>query len=179
MIRKSVILALSLLLAFLPAACTSQPQEFKSEAGRFKVTAPAALQETTQAVEAQSGKLDLRLFYTQQDDIGYFVSYCDYPPEVVQKADPEKMLDGARDGAVSNAKGKLLQETKITLAGHPGREMLIEAISEMGSASIIKERLFMVKNRLYQVVVVAPRSKVGDKEVDAFLQSFKLLAEAG
>ena len=76
---------------------------------------------------------------------------------------------------MGNAHGKLTSETNITLAGHPGREVVIEATGEDRPPVTIKDRLFMVKNRLYQVTVVAPRARAGDKAVDDFLQSFKLL----
>ncbi len=177
--RKFVILSISLLLACCLPACTAAPkfQEFKSEAGRFAVMAPLTLQEEAQELETQAGKIHLHVFSGQRDDIGYFVSYCDYPPEIVQRGDPEKMLDGSRDGAVSNANGKLLSETKITLEGHPGRELVMEARDESGRGGTIKGRLFMVKNRLYQVMVVAPRGQAGGQATDTFLQSFKLLGQ--
>lgn len=177
--RKPVLLLILLLLAAWLPGCAPKPQEFKSEAGSFAVTAPKTLQESTHDLELQSGKTTLYLFSTQEDNIGYFVSYCDYPPETMQHGDLEKMLDGSRDGALSNAKGTLLSETRITLEGNPGRELLMETVDESGRPAAIKGRLFMVKNRLYQVMVVAPRSQTGDKEVDQFLQSFKLLGKPG
>ena len=177
--RKSVILLISLLLAVWLPGCTPKPQEFKSAAGRFAVTAPKTLQESSQDLELQSGKIILYLFSTQQDNIGYFVSYCDYPPETMAHGDLEKMLDGSRDGALSNVKGELVSETKITLEGNPGRELVMETADESGRRATIKGRLFMVKNRLYQVMVVAPRSQAADKEVDQFIQSFKLLGKPG
>ena len=175
--RKPVLLLILLLLTVWLPGCAPKPREFKSEAGGFAVTAPKTLQESTQDLELQSGKITLYLFSTQQDNIGYFVSYCDYPPETMAHGDPEKMLDGSRDGALSNAKGKLLSETKITLEGNPGRELVMEAADESGRRAVIKGRLFMVKNRLYQVMVVAPRGQAGDKIIDDFLQSFKLLGQ--
>jgi hypothetical protein len=175
--RKISIFLLSLMLAGCLASCSAPPtiKEFKSEAGRFSVMTPAPLQEAVQPVETQGGKIDLHLFSAQQDDIAYFVAYCDYAPELARPDNAEKMLDGARDGAVGNSHGKLTSETNISLAGHPGREVVITAASEDRPPVTIKGRLFMVQNRLYQITVVAPRSQAGDKAVDDFLQSFKLL----
>lgn len=177
--RKSIILLTTLMLACCLASCSAPPtiKEFKSEAGRFSVMTPAPLQETAQPVETQGGKIDLHLFTGQQDDIAYVVGYCDYSPELAKPDNAEKMLDGARDGAVGNTHGKLTSETTITLAGHPGREIVIEAAGEDRPPMTIKGHLFMVKNRLYQVTVVAPRSRAGDKAIDDFLQSFKLLGQ--
>jgi hypothetical protein len=175
--KKLALFSFALTLALCLASCGGTPklQEFKSEAGRFSVMVPEALQETSQALETQAGKIDLHLFSIQQDRTGYFVSYCDYPQELIQQSSPERMLDGARDGAVGNVEGKLVLESKITLAGHPGREVVIDGRPKYGQKVTIKGRMFMVKNRLYQVTVVAPQGQAGGKVTDAFLQSFKLL----
>lgn len=178
-VRKTSIFLITLLLACCLASCSAPPtiQEFKSETGGFSVMTPAPLQEAVQPVETQSSKIDLHLFSAQQDDIAYFVAYCDYAPDLARPDNAEKMLDGARDGAVGNTHGKLISETAITLAGHPGREVVIEARGEDRPPVTIKGRLFMVQNRLYQITVVAPRSRAGDKAMDDFLQSFKLLGQ--
>jgi hypothetical protein len=173
--RRLVLLIIPLLLAVGLAACSPQPQEFKSESGRFSVMTPVPLKETTQELESESGKIKLYLFTGQDGNIGYFISYCDYPPEVAKPERAEAMLDGARNGAVSNARGKLAGETRVSLGDNPGREVVIEAVGPQEWAIVIKGRLFMVKNRLYQIMVVSPRGRAGAAEYDAFLQSFKLL----
>jgi hypothetical protein len=175
--RKSIIFLTTLMLACGLAGCSGPPtlKEFKSEAGGFSVMAPAPLQEASQEVKTPGGKVELHLFSTQQDDTGFYVGFCDYDPQLATPDKAEKMLDGARDGAVSSAKGKLVSEAKIDLSGHPGRELVIEASPGGGPPTIIKGRLFMVKNRLYQVTVVTPRGKARDKIVDDYLRSFKLL----
>lgn len=175
--RKIATLLIALLLTVCLPACSSKPRECKSASGGFAVMTLAQLTETTQPLETQAGKVDLHLFSGQDGNTGYFVSYCDYPPDFAPPEKAEQMLDGARDGAVHNAKGKLIQETKITLMGHPGREVVIAARGEDGRAATIKGRLYMVKNRLYQVVAVAPSYQSNVEELDHFLQSFKLLGQ--
>jgi hypothetical protein len=173
--KKAIALALSLLLAAGLAACSAAPQEFKSALGRFSVMTPAELKETTQTVETPGGNLKLHIFVGQEGRTGYFVSYNDHPPELVKRASPENMLDGARDGAVGNIQGNLASESKITLEGYPGREIVIDGTAEDGRGLTIRGRLFLVKNRLYQVMAVTPRGQANTKEIDDFLQSFKLL----
>jgi hypothetical protein len=178
--RKSAALSIFLILVFCLASCSAPPtpKEFKSEAGGFTVMTPVEMQESTQDVETQSGKLTLYLFMGQLDATGYYITYSDYPPEIVHPDRLENMLDGSRDGAVANFNGKLVSETRITLAGHPGRELVITGRPPSGGpGSTLKGRMFMVKNRLYQVMVMAPKGQAGAKEADAFLQSFKLLGQ--
>jgi hypothetical protein len=176
--RKPVLFIITLMLAGCLASCSGSPtpKEFKSATGRFAVMTPAPLQEEAKALETEAGKIDLHLFAGQLDDIAYVIAYSDYPPEAAPPGYAEKMLDGARNGAVGNTNGgKLVSETNISLTGYPGRELVIAAQAEDRPPMTIKGRIFMVKNRLYQVTVVAPRGKAGDKVIDDFLQSFKLL----
>jgi hypothetical protein len=173
--RRLFLLIIPLLLATCLSACGTKPQEFKSGPGKFSVMTTIPLKETTQDLESEGGKIKLYLFAGQEGNIGYFVSYCDYPPEVAKPDKAEQMLDGARNGAVSNARGKLVSETKVSLGDNPGRELVIDAVSPHELAVTIKGRLFMVKNRLYQIMVVSPRGEAGAAGNDAFLKSFKLL----
>ena len=175
--KKPVLVLISLLLAVWLPGCTPKPQEFKSEAGRFAVMTPVTFEESTNNLETEAGKIDLHLFANQLDDIAYVVAYSDYPPENAIPDYAEKMLDGARNGAVGNTRGRLVSETKISLADYPGRELVIETRGEDRPPAVVKGRMFMVKNRLYQITVVAPRGKAGDKIIDDFLQSFKLLGQ--
>ena len=178
-VRKPVIVLMALLLAICVMACTPapKPQEFKSEAGRFSVMAPVVLKETTQTQETAAGKVVCHLYLGNLGGLGYGVAYSDYPEEGVRKSDPEKILDGGRNGAVSNVNGKLVIETKIALEGNPGRELVIDAKDASQGDLTIKARLFLVGNRLYVVMAAAKKGQVGFKEMDQFLQSFKLLGK--
>ncbi len=176
--RKSLIIFISLLLAFCLSACNRapQPRELKSEAGRFSVMTPTPLEEMVQSLETQGDKIDLHIFSGQLGDTGYFVSYWDYPPGLIQPDKLEKMLDASRDGSVAKVSGRLIREGKLTLMGNPGREMVIETGSQTGpEARRLQGRLFIVGDRMYQIMVVAPRDEKSRPETEAFLQSLKLL----
>lgn len=177
--RKSVILSLFLMLALWPATCGAapEPQEFKSEAGRFAVTAPVALKETTQPKETRAGKVEHHRFRGMQGETVYSVNYVDYHPKAAQQSDPEKVLDYNRDAMVGSVNGKLVFETKLTLEGNPGRELLIDIKGRSGAEGTAKIRLFMVKNRFYQVMVVARKGAISAQAMDDFLKSFRLLGQ--
>ncbi len=177
--REPAIILVALLLAGGDAACSPPPKarEFRSEAGRFSVMTPAALEEHTRNVETQIGTIVSRMFVGNSGGIGYMVGYSDYPDEVIQTSDPEEMLDGSRNGAVNNVNGKLVMETRISLAGHPGREFVAEAKGKNQEDLTIKTRLFLVKNRLYMVLTAAKKEKAASSEMNQFLQSFKLIGQ--
>ena len=176
--RKSLIIFISLLLAFCLSACNRapRPRELKSEAGRFSVMTPAPLEEMVQSLETQGDKIDLHIFSGQLGDTGYFVSYWDYPPGLIQPDKLERMLDASRDGSVAKVSGRLIREGKLTLMGNPGREMVIETGSQTGpEARRLQGRLFIAGDRMYQIMVVAPKDEKSRPETEAFLQSLKLL----
>ncbi len=176
--RKSLILLIPLLLAFCLSACSQapQPRELKSAAGRFMVMAPTPLEEMVRPIESQGDRIELHLFSGQLGDTGYFVSYCDYPQGLIQPDKIEKMLEASRDGSVANVGGRLIREGKITLMGNPGLEEVIETGGQAGPETRwLKGRLYIVGNRLYQIMVVTPKDQKSRPEAEAFLQSFKLL----
>ena len=176
--RKSVIILISLLLAFCLSACNRapQPRELKSEAGRFSVMTPTPLEEMVQSLETQGDKIELHIFSGQRGDTGYFVSYWDYPPGLVHPDRLEEMLDASRDGSVAKVSGRLIREGKLTLMGNPGRELVIETGGQTGpEMRRLQGRLFIVGNRMYQIMVVTPKDQKSRPEPEAFLQSLKLL----
>jgi hypothetical protein len=176
--RYSRRLLISLILGLGLVACSPapKPQEFTSEAGRFTVVSPVHLQESIQPVESQAtGKIDLHIFLGNQGDLAYAVAYADYPPDIVRKGNPEKILDGASLGMVSHINGKLVRETKIEIEGYPGRELLIEVTIQAGVPGTVKGRVFLVGNRIYQMMWIAPKGQASLKALDDFLQSFRLL----
>jgi hypothetical protein len=83
----------------------------------------------------------------------------------------QKRLDAFRDGFVKSFKGKVLKEKKIELDGHPGRDLRIQPST---AAQLIRARVFVVKERRYQIYAKGPSETVSSQDVDEFLDSFKL-----
>jgi hypothetical protein len=103
----------------------------------------------------------------------YIIAYTDYPADKVKAMDANKSLDGARDGSLKKTGGKLIQEKKITIgkAKYPGRELLIRI---QDGKLYVRQRLYMVKLRQYQAVMVGPENLVRGKAAEKFFQSFQL-----
>jgi hypothetical protein len=178
--RHGIKLMIFIILGLGLVACspTPKPQEFKSEPGRFSVVSPVPLKETIKPVETQgAGKIDLHIFMGQQSDIGYVASYADYPQRIVEKGTPEKILDGACKGMVSNVNGKLVLESKTEVDGYPGRELVIEVMIQKGVEGTVKARVFLVGNRIYQMMWIAPKGKASHVASDDFLKSFRLIGK--
>jgi hypothetical protein len=162
----------------LISACSSNTkQELKSDSGKFSITAPGELKEELQSVDTDVGKIDIHMYTLEKSGRAYVVGYSDYPQEMINQTDPQKLLDGGRDGAMKNVSGKLIKEKKITLKENPGRELVLDGTSASGQEATIMARLFLVGNRLYQVMVVTPKGADSSSETSDFLGSFKLLEE--
>lgn len=171
------LLILALVAALVATGCQQAGwTTFSSREGGFSVLLPSPPTEQRQTVNTVAGPIEAYFFVVdrqKQDRFVYTVAYSDYPDAVVEKRDPGAILDGARDGAVKNVRGRLLSELSLSLGGHPGREINIA----VEGTHTIRARLYLVNNRLYQVSVLAPSEKLGSKNVGQFLDSFTLLTQ--
>jgi hypothetical protein len=116
------------------------------------------------------------MFVAEQGQQAWLVGYSDYPEATVQASDAAPMLAGARDGGVGNVNGQLVSDAEVTLNGYPGREFSA-SVTQAGQEMMLRERVYLVGNRLYQVLVLVPKGQENSTEVEDFLQSFQLTAE--
>jgi len=94
----------------------------------------------------------------------------DYPPEMFENADIEKMLDGARDDAVRNVGGILKNEKAFDFYGNAGRELEIKVQKK----ATLKVRIILIGNRLYQMMAVSESKRALKKMTPEFFDSFKV-----
>lgn len=170
--------ALSALLALLilqlsPAAPVSV-KEFTSKEGGFSVMTPVVMEEASQEIDTAIGKIKIVMYGGELEGAAFQVGYNDYPEGFVTDDNSADLLDGAREGMVSNIGGTLVSEKKLTLKGFPGREIVATVMIEEMEATV-KARVFIAGSRLYQIIVVAPQDGADAQRIDAFLQSLKLL----
>ena len=159
--------------------------EFRTDASLFSITAPLPLKEKKVAVSTALGKVDMFAFSAKQGNVDYAVAYSDslppyvyylrYLPHFSSFYDPEKVLDKYGGSIATKFRGTIVSETKIKLDNNPGREIVIETAEKLEHPTAIKARAFLVKNRLYQIIVVAPHEELSTPAVDDFFVSFKLL----
>jgi hypothetical protein len=88
-------------------------------------------------------------------------------------ADPETLLEGGREGAAENLNGVVVSDKPITLGGYPGTEFVVEAPGDL----IYTARVYVVNDRLYQILFLAPKDQIDQFDVQAFFDSFTLLEQ--
>jgi hypothetical protein len=105
----------------------------------------------------------------------YFVSYADYPPDVVGPS-PQAFLQGDENVSVN---GKtLLTDAAINLDGAPGRAFTFTCSYADGSIRSCNVHAFLAGTRLYTLTVLSPPIPLkGDtaSQADQFMNSFRIL----
>ena len=156
----------------LSASAKIKMQSFNSPEGKFSIMGPPQFQKNSQSIPTKVGNIEL-VTYTSSDSksgTAFIVGYSDYPAELVKLSNPQKLLESAKNGQVSKTKGKLVSEKQISIQGYPGIE--VQIASEMGVT--LYGRLYMIENRLYQILSAVPSSQKLDNEIAQYLESFQL-----
>lgn len=153
---------------------TKKFPELKSTVGRFAVTAPAPLKLETSPIATELGKLTLNQFVGGKGDTAYIVAYTDYPLRHVQNTPSDTLLENAVSGVVQELRGTITSEMNLAIDGNPGKEFSMNLTSN-GQALTYRQRVFLVNNRLYQLVAVTPRRNANNSEINSFMKSFRLL----
>lgn len=136
-----------------PPATSDAWLAFASERWDFTAEFPAAPASEVISLPTAAGALEMHMFASELGGWAYMISVLDGPEG--KPVAPGKVLDGARDGAVANIRGKLLAEKQLTHAGLPARRIEIVATPPEGEQRLVG-LLVLHERRLYQALVVAP-----------------------
>ena len=144
-------------------------REVSSKDGSFSVLLPHNDQGpeylgTEMHLGPQATKITGHRVAGYEGDVVYRIDYFDLPP-----AEYKAYLEDACEQTVTKSEGRLTCKT-LSLNGYPGMESKTTSNGEFGFL-----RYYFVKQRLY--VVAVTRLKAGDvpKNLDEFLDSFKLI----
>jgi hypothetical protein len=140
--------------------------EFTSKEGRFSASFPGKPKEST---KKGKGKITTTWEVTRdRDNIGYTI-ICTEDLDHDPKTDPKAILK-----AVANNLSKSTKKKKdITLNGFDGIEFKLE-VDQDGVKLTMTLRVYVVKDRLYQVMVTSAPGAKEKVQVAKFLDSFKL-----
>lgn len=166
---------LLLALALLLSACQKYEwQDYSPEDGKYSIQMPGKPVNKSSSQQTPAGKVTTHIAIYSDQNSAFAVSYTEYPAVLMIQMPNEKVLDGARDGRLAMGGHKLLKETHIQLMDtYPGRELQI-AVAEDGGKNAIRTRIFMVNNRLYQIVAIQPKDKLFSPDAVRFMDSFTI-----
>ncbi|MDQ3685928.1 MAG: hypothetical protein M3430_10055 [Acidobacteriota bacterium] len=172
-------------LRLAPALVTYDPKAWReiiSQPGGFSILFPGLPCEQAGTVSSNLGPLEIHLYtmVLQQGDgfASCAVSYNDMPVVANGSDQIKRALDGGRNGLIANNNGKLVSESEISLGQYTGRSIKIEMPDH-----IFRGKMYVVRNRIYQVVVRLPKDADTSKTTrdnlsaiaDRFLNSLKVV----
>jgi hypothetical protein len=145
----------------------------------FRVEMPSGPRDSeVPALNESGGTEPVKMLHSSPgDDSTYAVTWADNPPVArANDNDPDRTLDHARDGMLANTETSLVSETRITVAGFPGREIL----AHNSAGGMLNARLIYVPaagngagGRLYTLMALFPTAGArSEQDVSRFFNSF-------
>jgi hypothetical protein len=171
------VLLLVLVVGALLAGCGGGEAawaEFKSEEGGFSILMPGKPTEETQTQATELGNIDVYSYTYEEEDVAYMVGYNLLPAAMLEASSSGPMLDGACDGQVSGVSGTEVSRQEIALGAYPGRDLEIR-VENADGITTLHTRIYLVENKLYQILVVGREGQSTSPDTIKYLDSFKLL----
>ncbi len=145
--------------------------KYNSPKGRYSVLVPGEPRLSTQQMLTSNGKKVTQYRATASEaNFAVFVGHYDYASAMTYS------LKQARGGIVASL-GTLLNETEISLEGHPGLEMHISAKRPGGTEFLVRVRIYDVDRRVYVLQFIIPRSEDNDisaQKATMYFDSFRI-----
>ncbi len=167
---KTPVVGVVLLVALAAAGCGGDTLEWKevtSPDGGFKVLMPPGAAKLSAEEEPPIGKITLTTYTVKQKGDGYFVAWADLPPK--PPFDPADFVKGV---AKRYDSAEVKSSKEVTFRDNPGREFELET----AKGRKVLGRLFIVKDRLYELIVIGDAAKPPAPEpAQRFFASFQLL----
>ncbi len=143
--------------------------EVRPEGGRYSVSMPGKAEASTQDVPLPDGrKVTMYQSTFETPKAAYLSTHVDYPADAIKDMTTETILNNVRDGSAKGHKVRI--EQRITIAGHPAREYVIEQAGNL----ILVTRSVFIGRRLYQIIVVGYAGIDSNPDTRKFLESFAL-----
>ena len=131
----------------------------------FSAMMPGVPEHTATPIATLVGTVTMHTYFVDAGRYTYAVFIGDYPSA---PANIRQTLDAVRDG--NSRGGRVVDEKDFTFNGHPGRSITIEK-----NGALLYNRIFMVNNRLYQVMFGMNKSDDVPESANTFITSFRLV----
>ncbi len=142
----------------------------KSDEGKFTAEMPAEPAFEKLNEKTSSGPYVRYQWLTDQGSKAWIVTYNDYTAGTITKTGLEQAYKNAVQGGVQGVNGELRSENVVTQSGISGREALISMVGPL----VMRQRIFIIGDRLYQNIYVGPPGSENDTEVNVFFASFRV-----
>ena len=172
-------------LGVIATACnpTFNWREFRSADG-FAVVLPGRPQTVSREVRLPDGVVQMSMTSTGIGATLFAVGAAQLPSGLSSEAPGrERTVTYLRDALVRNVNGRIINSSAASLSVPPGdsrKVLAAEAIEAAGRDSggravRLTARLFIVDDRLYQVIALSAEGEVPPDAIETFFTSFRLL----
>ena len=173
----------ALTIALLTATgCDRQPSEWRDltiTEGGFSVLMRGQAHYLRQPVETPAGRMEAHLYSSDRPDAYFAVGYSDYPLALVVQAPADALLAGVRDTWVKRVNGRIVSTAADPKFGkYPGLQFTVKG-TVSGKEALLEGRLYLVDQRLYQVVSLSRTPEISQGVVNRFFSSFRLVDVSG
>lgn len=147
---------------------------FQSPEGDFSIEVPGQLTTKSTTFDDPSGRLNRLQYAVVADLVSYTVGRSDYAAGVSTSQPLDNVFQAYKEQQLAKTKGRLLDESAITLDGARGIELRLE----MQDGNIIARcRTYVLGDSVYAVMVVTSPSLISSPAVERFFSSFRLIAK--
>jgi hypothetical protein len=165
-------LVVVMLISAASQAVAQNWTEHRPEGGGYVVEMPGEPKVSWQDVPTKLGEIKTYIATSELGPIAFITMYSRYPETYMKGQSAASILEGGRNGAVANVKGKLRTETTVTISNSPGRELLIDTPSGL----VMMMRYFLRSNTLIQAIVGGPAGVETNADTRRFLDSLRTIA---
>ncbi|HXC06728.1 MAG TPA: hypothetical protein VNZ86_18350 [Bacteroidia bacterium] len=145
-------------------------KKYTSKDGKFSVNFTAEPTVTDKTIQTAVGNIELHMFMMEKSATeAYVVGYSDYPSDLMKDSNRDSVLNGAKNGVVTNVNASITEEKKIKIEGNDG--LFFKANSPQ---YYLTYKLFVVGNRLYQIGIMRDGSNASEESIKNFFETFEL-----
>lgn len=162
-------LAIFLALTLKAATCAADGwQKVTIDTLGSTIELPDAPNVKDEEVDLGDGQVaKMRTYAVMANGAAYDVTVSQYPDDYIDQNALEQSLENTRNNLVNNGIGTFKSETKITIAGQPARDVLLDAMGMDMRCQIV-----FVGDRQFLVTAITPKS-LDPAVPEKFLASFK------
>jgi hypothetical protein len=141
----------------------------------FSVALPGTPQFDERTVDHPRGPITMSRYAVDRSAGGFFwVITYDLPAGTSALAESQMVLRDAQQQLVASAGGELVHEGVESLRGNPGRSVEISIGDDrVAGGGVMRARIYIIGQRLYQLVAAAPAGEQGAVESEHFFTSFQ------
>lgn len=159
--------------------CGRSVTTYESTPGAYKIKFPAAPIEKHSQVNTPAGLISLyTAMHEARDGSVFLVTYGVNPPAIVRNNTAKKLLGAGVEGMMRESGWSLVKNEPTSYQNHPGMDVEFTGKAPNSTKKLIgRVRVYLIGDRLYQVMSAGPEGSIDPASITAFLNSFSITRE--